>query len=313
MKKSIIILILIVLCFSFTQVNAKGTTVTYVGEGLTIVLSSESHAMEDNSLTCGDYEELNYEISDSNLRKFNCFYFCLFYLVEPRYSAMNNQMYYIGNDDASKFLKYGNYLTSGVYEQTDRFHADLIAYYNQNNELIHMGHVVEAYKGTSNNVCGDSNLVKVISKWGSGKIYKHQGDCCPYTSTNGGAASFVIYYKYCRFHTCTHVFDIETSQHYCKCDVNSQYCNFQLNPHNNAFSYTKYNANYHTKVCTICDYNVHEAHTWQRISDILFKCSLCGQKATYIEDYHDSIISINKNMIFTIYCDGNYYTVKLCE
>ena len=46
-----------------------------------------------------------------------------------------------------------------------------------------------------NNVCGNSNQVLVVSKWGDAGLYQHMGDYCPYTSSHGGSADYVKYYR----------------------------------------------------------------------------------------------------------------------
>lgn len=40
-----------------------------------------------------------------------------------------------------------------------------------------------------------SNLFTVRSKWSNGGLYEHRGDQCPYTSTYGGIATYVKFYK----------------------------------------------------------------------------------------------------------------------
>lgn len=70
--------------------------------------------------------------------------------------------------------------------------GDIICYYKSNGENIHSGVVVEVLNGTSNGVCGNSNLVMIESKWGSAGLYRHRGDQCPYP---GLEATYVKYYR----------------------------------------------------------------------------------------------------------------------
>lgn len=60
--------------------------------------------------------------------------------------------------------------------------GDIICYYNTFGDNLHSGIISNVYSGISNNICGDSNLVEVKSKWGALGLYEHRGDQCPYTS-----------------------------------------------------------------------------------------------------------------------------------
>ena len=44
--------------------------------------------------------------------------------------------------------------------------GDIICYINSDGSKIHSGRIENIFPGTSNNVCGSSNLYQVISKWG---------------------------------------------------------------------------------------------------------------------------------------------------
>ena len=88
-----------------------------------------------------------------------------------------------------------DYYTDGSYEISTGNVGDIICYYNEDDVNIHSGIVTSRLSGVSNGVCGDADLVTVRSKWGSLGLYDHRGDQCPYTSTYGGDAEYVIYYK----------------------------------------------------------------------------------------------------------------------
>lgn len=89
------------------------------------------------------------------------------------------------------------YIDDGTYEEINGIGdvGDIIFYFNSNNENIHSGVVIAKTEGISNNICGNSNLVTVRSKWGEWGLYEHRGDQCPYTSTYGGSAVYVKYYR----------------------------------------------------------------------------------------------------------------------
>lgn len=89
------------------------------------------------------------------------------------------------------------YHEDGTYEEVSGIGdiGDIICYYDSNNDNIHSGVVIAKTEGISNNVCGNSDLVTVRSKWGPWALYEHRGDQCPYTSTYGGDATYVKYYR----------------------------------------------------------------------------------------------------------------------
>lgn len=66
--------------------------------------------------------------------------------------------------------------------------GDIICYINSDGDNIHSGRINQVIGGSSNNVCGNSNLYQVTSKWGLYGLYSHRGDECPYTSYYYGAS-----------------------------------------------------------------------------------------------------------------------------
>ncbi len=82
--------------------------------------------------------------------------------------------------------------------------GDIICYFDDNgtpnnlfdDDNLHSG-IVFNYNPSIrvNNICGNSNQVTVLSKWGYAGLYQHMGDYCPYTCDNGGNADYVKYYR----------------------------------------------------------------------------------------------------------------------
>ena len=88
-----------------------------------------------------------------------------------------------------------NYYTDYSYEETTTPKVgDIICYFSSTGYNFHSGIIIGKNTGVSNNVCGNSNLYQVRSKWGYYGLYEHRGDQCPYTSTYGGNATYVKYY-----------------------------------------------------------------------------------------------------------------------
>ena len=89
-----------------------------------------------------------------------------------------------------------SYYLDGSYEEANNpIAGDVICYFDSSGFNIHSGIVIELLSGVPNGVCGNSNLVKVRSKWGDHGLYEHRGDHCPYTSNYGGSAAYVRYYR----------------------------------------------------------------------------------------------------------------------
>ena len=139
--------------------------------------------------------------------------------------------------------------------------GDVICYINSNGTKIHSGRIQNIYAGTSNNVCGSSNLYQVISKWGEYGLYSHRGDECPYTSYNSSAsgnnlAVTILFYR------------ISTS-------------------HTHSWTYVPYNNYQHACYCS-CSEVVYEHHIWVLQSknkddkgNPSYICQKCGKTSVY--------------------------------
>lgn len=82
--------------------------------------------------------------------------------------------------------------------------GDIICYFDDNgtpnnftdDDNLHSGIIVDYDSSIAiNNICGNSNQVTVLSKWGPAGLYQHMGDYCPYTFSHGGDADYVMYYR----------------------------------------------------------------------------------------------------------------------
>ncbi|MCR5457959.1 MAG: helix-turn-helix domain-containing protein [Clostridiales bacterium] len=113
------------------------------------------------------------------------------------------------------------------YEEISSPSVGSIILYLDGTTVVHSGIVISLLSGTSNGVCGDSNLVEVVSKWGYLGFYQHRGDECPYVSTYGGSATSVKYYRVHSHYYYDHFIQFNASKHksYCAC---SEYV---LRPH----------------------------------------------------------------------------------
>ena len=95
------------------------------------------------------------------------------------------------------------YLDYSYYEVYAPQVGDIICYFDNNgtpnntadDENLHSGIVESINDVQVNNICGNSSLVNVISKWGAHGLFSHRGDYCPYTSTFNGDADYVKYYR----------------------------------------------------------------------------------------------------------------------
>lgn len=138
--------------------------------------------------------------------------------------------------------------------------GDIICYFDSAGNNMHSGIVVSVTSGTSNEVCGNSNLVTVQSKWGQAGLYEHRGDQCPYPGI--GAVS-VKYYRRAN--------------------------------HSHTFSYTSCNIDgYHKKYCTGCGVTIWEDHYVYTIIDydesehsLMCRCGLTWTENHDFWDYDD--------------------------
>lgn len=141
-----------------------------------------------------------------------------------------------------------NYYSNNAYytEVTTPAVGDIICYFNGNVNL-HSGIVTAINVEASNNECGNSNTVEVISKWGMSGLYMHNGYECPYTSySESGEATSVKYYR-----------------------------------HVHSYSYTNITSNHqHRATCRTCGYTFVETHTWKILLNGSQKCQKCGVTTT---------------------------------
>lgn len=155
------------------------------------------------------------------------------------------------------------------YEESTGNIGDIICYFAADGENLHSGVVVARQQGTPNGVCGDANLVTVVSKWGQYGLYQHQGDYCPYVSTHGGTAAYVKYYT---IHVHAYSYNSLNSIYHtvtCSCGVQTTESHTLRVQQNGMY--------YHTKSCRYCDYSVMEAHNFV-LSGLWYICSDCGYR-----------------------------------
>lgn len=184
------------------------------------------------------------------------------------YQRSSNNPYCMRNPSA--------YYTDGSYVETANPKVgDIICYFSANEFNLHSGVITNILSGSPNNVCGNSNLFEVTSKWGANALYRHKGDECPYTSYGGGQATHVKFY--------THIHDYDG--HYCYCGqyrAQHEYsnhlcsCGAYTSKHD---KYTWVNLTKHRVTCG-CGANYEESHVDQSSGPIInanySKCSLCG-------------------------------------
>ena len=144
-----------------------------------------------------------------------------------------------------------NYYTDYSYDETSTPKVgDKICYFSKNGENKHSGIIIGINSASSNNVCGNSNLYQVRSKWGSWGLYEHRGDQCPYTSTYGGECTYVKYYT-----VHTHNYNLNykwksDTMHYATCR-----CNYTTTM-GHVISTSSYNSNRGYATCLLCKGNV---------------------------------------------------------
>lgn len=194
-------------------------------------------------------------ISDASLR-YNCHSYAW-------YQQSTSNSYWMNDPSA--------YYTDGSYvEVTNPQVGDIICYFdNKSTDTLaddinlHSGVVDEILNTESNNVCGNSNIVNVVSKWGSMPLYRHRGDECPYTSYKNGTADYVKFYRRVHTHSFTYV-ACDKNYHIltCDCGVTSGTKSMHIVDPN--YNSTIGNGRY--KPCKYCNYAID---TWNSLSPIL--------------------------------------------
>lgn len=178
------------------------------------------------------------------------------------YQASTSNPYWI--NDPSIYISDKSYV-----EVSSPQAGDIACYYNAKKELIHSAIVEAVAAGPSNPNCDieGSDLILMRSKWGSGALYRHQGNCCPYVKTYCGDGDMAVSLKY-----------------------------YRVNKHN-CTVWEPYSSQYHKGVCQ--DYNcgkvIYNTHTFTTVG-ALQVCSVCKYKYNPGDSIND-INSINGNQV----------------
>ena len=157
-------------------------------------------------------------------------------------------------DDAYLYINDGSYIEIPYSQVQVR---DRIVYFDEDDNIVHSGVVRGTTGQTSNGVCGYSNTVLVQSKWGYYGLYEHRGDQCPYTSlVNGGAATYVKFYRYNMSHTHCYSYDVfDSKYHYSSCECGDVIVEHTFELQSIFPLSNEYDPNYiPSYVCTDCGY-----------------------------------------------------------
>lgn len=118
--------------------------------------------------------------------------------------------------------------------------GDIVCYLNAYGDNLHSGIIVSISSGDSNEICGNSDLLIVQSKWGMHGLYEHRGDLCPYTVS---------------------------AAHYEELSANDKISNiandvvyYRRVEHTHSFSKVNYSDSYHKYMCTGCGVTIWEEH-----------------------------------------------------
>lgn len=306
---------------------------------------AEDCETEHVSLICTDvYIEIE-DIDDPNIiyyYTYNCHFYSFFLGNPNRYDH-----YIFGNDYLYEIN--GNLLLNNFYEETNRYNAEIIAYYT-NNDLRHTGIVQEAFQTSQIGSSDPSSFVYVKSKWGYEGLYEHNGYLCSYTNYDVQNLEHTMTVKFFRYkgpasnphnHTSSYT-NLNDGRHRKVC-IDNEYCNLNIITPHNDISYTSINSISHRKVCACgevmltenhgpnsysyltssthkvsclkCGYYMRsESHNWVRFKDY-FTC-ICGARANYIPIIHDGKGIKDDNLKddeTIIYYEGKWYLLKIVD
>lgn len=238
-----------------------GTVKTPNGSSVTIHIMSNAEEIDvDKGNSNGDAKVPEARRISPSTIKYNCHSYAW-------YSQSTSNEYWM--DDPTM------YYTDGSYCQAYSPKAgDIVCYYSSWGTNLHSGLITSVNSGSSNGVCGDSNLVNVRSKWGSWGVYEHRGDQCPYTSAYGGSARSVKHYRR------GHAYD----------------------------TYTRTDSG-HVGICS-CGNTVTASHTynlnysWKNLTSHIAEC-VCGAKTSQSHAVSSTGFSGNKKYATCLLCNGN--------
>ncbi|MBP5551737.1 MAG: hypothetical protein J6X93_06780 [Bacilli bacterium] len=340
MKKLMILIVLELIVLCSLKIVVKASNIQYSEGNITVDLIDHDGNFDgtvENGYTV--YDPFNTNTNQYNpifhlntrLREYNCHYFTFFVSVNSRFYSnnLNGELYW--------FYQPEEFIENNLYIETDRYNAEIIVYYDEDDKIIHSGRVCEVYDGTPFGNLGDANLVEVISKWDVGFVYYHNGNESYYAEE----AAYVKYYKYYNSNLLTgydstigkhtsfssssyssfittklpHLKVVESNnynntEHGIHCMFND--CNYPTSE-SHSICYAKHNESLHRKYCSSCNYSIYESHNYVKINDLYYKCNLCHQFAHFIPIIHDgfnpAIPLLNTYPIVIV--DGQMYYVVL--
>ena len=165
------------------------------------------------------------------------------------------------------------FYTDGSYVQTSYDYVepgDRVCYFDSSNTNIHSAIVTRKLSAFGNGtVLSYADLIEIDSKWGEAGLYSGRGDTTPYTSNNGGSASYLRFYHYNYSHTHSYTYtQISGDEEYHTAECS---CVFFYQKHSYSFVYI----------------NVYSSIGGDEQQYLVpaYKCTKCNY-ISYIEEYN---------------------------
>ncbi len=283
----------------YETVTATDTTMTTPNGNLVLVSNVTGELIQVYLDAFDSYSATSYPnaiMLDNSTAKYNCHSYAWYSQnIQTNSFWMNSpEAFYTNN--------------GGYVEVSTPQVGDIICYFSDSNINLHSGIVSAVRTGTSNNVCGNADLVTVQSKWGLYGLYEHRGDQCPYVDQPNGPAEYVKYYRPVNHtHNITHISSNTgrlANHHELACygcgivvweehDFTNEYYSYTATtheaecaicgdvesvPHTFSSFGTSISPNRHTKPCP-CGYSIAEWHHFSSYNATMHTgaCTDCGE------------------------------------
>ncbi len=210
--------------------------------------------------------------------------------------------------DPSAFYEDGSYIEVFTPQA-----GDIVCYYF-GDEIKHSAIVESVGTGTSNGKCGNIDLMTVVSKWGAGGLYRHNGYECPYTEYNTDPQETILICDNVRYYRPAHSSNNQVGYtfttvgtHRYGCDM----CDYVDLDKTHPATCTNINVGSgHRYSCATCNATKVEAHSWiETVGG--YSCTKCMALTTYIPVIMERLPAELLELIDELYGDADEFMLRI--
>ncbi len=188
--------------------------------------------------------------------------------------------------------------------------GDIVCYF-EGSVLQHSAIVESVSTGTSNGKCGNVDLLTVVSKWGAGGLYRHNGYECPYTdylATSNIICDSISFYRpaHSSNNQVGYTFSSEFTHRY-GCDM----CDYVEADKTHHATCTNINVDSgHRCHCATCNITEVEAHSWvETVGGYL--CTKCRVTSASIPVIMERLPAELLELIDELYGDADEFMLRI--